>query len=125
MLFQFLPDQNVNKERVIDFLVELLRHYRRGRLIIIWDHLSAHIAALVNAFLEASPRLERHYLPAYAPELNPVEYVWTQLKVHELANFAPANAEELHRKAKEKAMALQDRQDLIQSFLDHCPLAFD
>jgi hypothetical protein len=28
-------------------------------------------------------------LPAYAPELNPVEYIWGYWKHHELPNFCP------------------------------------
>ena len=28
-------------------------------------------------------------LPAYVPELNPVEYIWVYLKQHELANVCP------------------------------------
>jgi transposase len=35
-------------------------------------------------------------LPAYAPELNPVEYLWAWLKRHALANFCPETLDELH-----------------------------
>lgn len=34
-------------------------------------------------------RLVLEYLPAYAPELNPVEYIWGYWKRHELPNFCP------------------------------------
>ncbi len=125
LLFRFLPGQNVNKERSKEFLEELQREVPRKKLLIIWDRLSAHVSALVNALIEASPRLERHYLPPYAPELNPVEYVWDHLKYHALANYTPATVEDLHRRAEEKSKTLQGRQDLIRSFLAHCPLAFD
>ena len=125
LLFRFLPAQNVNKERVAEFLGSLLREVRRKKMLIIWDRLSAHVSGLVKAAIEASPRREQHFLPAYAPELNPVEYGWNHLKAHALAHYTPATVEELYRKAEEKSSALQNRQDLIQSFLAHCPLAFD
>jgi transposase len=35
-------------------------------------------------------KMEAFYLPAYAPELNPAEYIWAHLKQHELANLCPA-----------------------------------
>ncbi len=125
LLFRFLAGQNVNKERVAEFLGSLLREVRRKKMLIIWDRLSAHVSGLVKALIEASPRLEQHYLPAYAPELNPVEYVWQHLKYHALADYTPATVEELLRKAEEKSKRLQERQDLLHSILAHCPLAFD
>ncbi len=115
----------MNKERVKAFLESLLREVPRRKMIILWDRLSAHVSALVKTVIEATPRLEQHYLPAYAPELNPVEYVWQHLKYHALADYTPATVEELYRKAQEESNALQGRQDLIRSFLAHCPLAFD
>ncbi len=125
LLFRFLPGQNVNKERVKEYLQALLRQYPRRKLLVIWDRLSAHVSTLVKEFILSEPRLEQDYLPAYAPELNPVEYVWQRLKYRDLANYTPATVEELYQKAQEKSNALQSRQDLIQSFLDHCPLTFD
>lgn len=125
LLFRFLPGQNVNKERAKEFLEELLREVPRKKIVILWDRLSAHVSDLVKQVIEATPRLERHYLPPYTPELNPVEYVWQRLKYQDLANYTPATVDELHRKAEEKSKALQNRQDLIRSFLAHCPLAFD
>ena len=34
-------------------------------------------------------RLWLEFLPAYAPELNPVEYLWSHWKQHKLPNFRP------------------------------------
>jgi len=36
-------------------------------------------------------RLWLEFLPAYAPELNPVEYLWSHWKQHELPNFCPTS----------------------------------
>jgi transposase len=48
----------------------------------------------------ASRRLQTALLPAYAPELNPVEQLWNHLKWAKLANDASADSTELHDKLK-------------------------
>ena len=48
-----------------------------GRLLVIWDGLPAHRSRLVQHWVAGQrARLELERLPAYAPELNPVEYLW-------------------------------------------------
>ena len=47
------------------------------KLLIIWDRLQAHKSKLVRAFVEqGNGDIALEYLPAYAPELNPVECIW-------------------------------------------------
>ncbi len=50
---------NVNAERLVEYLRALLRHLR-GPLILIWDRLNVHRAALVRALLRRHPRLLHH-----------------------------------------------------------------
>ena len=40
------------------------------------------------------------YLPGYAPELNPVEYLWSHWKQHELPNFCPTTFGQLSDSAR-------------------------
>jgi transposase len=57
-------------------VVIILRHFQRhvpGPLVIIWDRLNAHRAKVVKAHVEAHPEIEVHWLPPYAPDLNPEE----------------------------------------------------
>ena len=62
-----------------------------GKLLVVWDGLPAHRARLVTEFIRAQRgRLALEWLPGYAPELNPVEYIWGYWKHHELPNFCPA-----------------------------------
>jgi len=61
-----------------------------------WDGLPQHRARLVTEFIRAQrSRLAIERLPAYAPELNPVEYIWGYWKHHELPNFCPRDFGEL------------------------------
>jgi len=60
------------------------------------DGLRQHHSRLVREFVAAQEgRLELEFLPAYAPELNPVEYIWGHLKHHELPNFCARNLSDL------------------------------
>ena len=71
------------------------------------SHLVRHYLELINGNIV----VER--LPAYAPELNPVEYLWASLKRDALANFCPDTLDELHRGARSKVKSAQHRSSII------------
>ena len=74
----------IGQVEVIDFLKALLRHIDKP-LLIVWDRLPAHRSRLVREFIELSEgHIVMEYLPPYAPELNPVEYIWSYWKHHVL-----------------------------------------
>lgn len=81
-------DHAINSNDVIAFLEHLLREVP-GRLVIIWDGSPIHRSHVIKEFLAngASQRLHLERLPAYAPELNPDEGIWQQLKGVELRNL--------------------------------------
>jgi transposase len=88
--FRLFPG-SIRGPQVVEFLKALRRHIRH-RLLIIWDGLRAHKSRLVQAYLEAQRGgVQVEFLPAYAPELNPVEYLWGYLKAHEVSNLCVAN----------------------------------
>jgi len=78
---------------ILGFLQRLLRQYR-GPIILLWDSAGVHIRRAVLDFIATHPRLELVVFPKYAPELNPVEYLWGQV-THFLAGRAPRNLAEL------------------------------
>lgn len=77
------------------FLAKLLRTIP-GPIVLVWDNHPIHRRRLVTAFIEAHPRLHAFHFPTYAPELNPVEGLWTQSK-EATAGRAPHHIRELHR----------------------------
>jgi len=95
LYFRSAPDQYFTQDTVAAFVRHLLRHLR-GRVILVWDGWSGHRGPAIRAVCAAHPRLELVSLPAYAPELNPVEHLWTHLKWGELCNFAPHDTAELN-----------------------------
>jgi transposase len=88
------PKDYFNAERVVRFLRDLLRHLR-GKVIVVWDRGSNHKGPAVRKFLARNERLSLEYLPAYAPDLNPVEAVWSWLKYGKLLNFVPEDVRDL------------------------------
>jgi len=75
----------------------LLPELRRTRpdAVLVLDNLRAHKTAAVRGLLDRSGFLYR-YLPAYSPDLNPIEPAWSKLKA-ELRRVAARTAEALHR----------------------------
>jgi transposase len=85
--------KNIFQEEVYDFLRYLLRHLR-GHVIVVWDNASIHDRKSLSDPLRKYPRLHLEYLPAYAPQLNPVEAAWSAAKLP-LANGKPEDIYDL------------------------------
>lgn len=87
---------NLCSEHTIVFLKQLLRLIP-GKIVLVWDNHKIHISPLTEEFIQKYPCLQVYRFPTCAPELNPVEFVWTQISEHN-AGFAPQNILELcHR----------------------------
>jgi putative transposase len=95
------------------FLQHLLRHLR-GPIDLLWDRGPIHRRREVQAFLADHPRLHVHYFPAYAPELNPAEYIWAQAD-QALANGAPDNLADLRQRLDSAIRRLRRSRHLLWS----------
>lgn len=110
-----LHEGAVRKEEVVAFLRALEAHDRR-RLLILWDSSRPHHSRLVRDYVDATEgAIQIEFLPPYAPELNPVEYLWAWLKRHALANFCPDTLTELQQTARGKLKSAQRRSTIIAS----------
>jgi len=81
--------------------VAFLEHVGRevgGPVQVVWDRSPIHRRAEVGEFLAAvgDDGLAVEFLPAYAPDLNPVEWLWGHLKQVEMRNLVCVDLEELH-----------------------------
>ena len=113
----------VDRGQVVDFLGQLLRHLK-GKLLVLWDGLSGHKARLTKAFIAAQGgRLVTEQLPAYAPELNPVEYIWGYWKKHELPNFCPHDFAQLSYAARRALRRMRRRPRLVRAFWKQAQLS--
>ena len=80
--------RNVRAPDLIRYL-RALHQQHRGPLIVVLDRLNAHRSAVRRLQERGASWLTVEWLPAYAPELNPVEALWSHAKYSALANFAP------------------------------------
>ena len=92
-LYYLLYFDNIGQEEVCRFLRELLRHLR-GPVIVLLDNSSTHHGEPLHHLLRRHPRLHIEHFPAYAPDLNPDEGVWSLAK-QQLANSCPKDVAEL------------------------------
>jgi transposase len=102
----------------ISFLEALIRDVR-GFIVLVLDRHPAHVAAATRRWLLAHrDRIEVHTLPAYAPDMNPDEHVWSYLKG--LFRHEPLNGDEKLVDAVESAMEdiAADRK-IVRSFFNH------
>ena len=95
------------------FLRQLLRH-QRGKILLVWDRSPIHRGSEVRALLAAHPRLKIEELPAYAPELNPVEVIWSHLKFGKLSNLTAQDVDELELILNRELKKLERNQKLLK-----------
>jgi transposase len=95
------------------FLRALLKHLR-GPMVLLWDGGTIHRRKEVTQFIVRHPRLQIERFPAYAPELNPAEYVWNQTD-RALANSAPEDLSALSRLLRCSERKLQGSKKLLWS----------
>lgn len=113
----------VRAPQAVEFLAELRRQVR-GKLLVIWDGLAVHRSRHVSQWVGRSGgAVTLARLPAYAPELNPVEYVWGHLKKHALANFCPKDFAQLGREARRALRRAQRRPSLVRAFWHQAELS--
>ena len=123
LYFSTLPDGFFTAEAVVEFLRDLLRHLR-GKVVVLWDGGPNHKGPLIRAFLRRNRRLTLERLPAYAPDLNPVEVVWSWLKYGQLANYVPDGIPELDEEIADRLIELKCDPDLLRSLWDGSDLPF-
>jgi hypothetical protein len=87
--FAFERQASFDGSHILAFLQALVRSLRCP-VVLVWDRRQAHRGQPVKGWLAANGhRIHAELLPAYAPELNPVELIWGYAKTNPLANFAP------------------------------------
>lgn len=122
VLLLFQPGA-VRTPGVLRFLRHLRRH-TRGRTVLLWDGLHAHRAAPVTQWLAQNSHWLKAEgrLPAYAPELNPVEGLWGWPKGNCLANVCTDDLGPVPR-VRCGARRVRRRPALLRGFLAHAALS--
>jgi transposase len=99
LLISYRPG-TIENPNIIHFLQHLRRHIR-GRILLFGDGSGIHRSATTKQWVEGNYRwLAVFRLPAYAPELNPVEGLWSSLKTKDLAHVNDGDLTTLHGRAR-------------------------
>ena len=112
------------KSRQIPKYLATVRWYLNGkRLILLWDQLTAHRSQLVQRYVaQQKAWLMTEFLPPYAPELNPTEYLWAYVSNTDMANYSADYLGQIRRQVHKAAGRARSRQDVGRGFLKHAGL---
>jgi transposase len=105
-----------NAERFVEFLQDFLKT-RRGKVYLVVDGHPSHRAKKVQKFVQSTGgRLELHFLPPYAPDLNPDEFVWQYAKTNGVAKKPLKRGESLRERVEADLDFIGKNKSLIRSF---------
>lgn len=109
---------SVRKEDTVHTLKHLALHIK-GTIALLWDGLAQHRARVVRDFLHTHRKrfviVER--FPAYAPELNPQEYIWASSKTKDFAGYVPEEESDLLHRARKSIKRIQRTPDILRGAL--------
>jgi putative transposase len=127
LVFQIKPGA-YNTDALIEFLTDLHHHLDADsgsdKVTLIWDGLPSHRSRQMTTWITSQRswlRVER--LPGYAPDLNPVEMLWGNIKNTELANLCPDTIGQAHDAAQAGLERAGTDYDLCHAFLTHTGLS--
>lgn len=119
LVFQLRPGA-YNGETLIDFLTDLHRLEAGRAVLLLWDGLPAHRSRCMTDWLHSQRSwLSVERLPGYAPELNPTEQVWGNVKSTELANLCADTIGQVAAIAEDGLDRVSSDATLCFGFLHH------
>lgn len=118
--FQIHAD-NIRTDEVVEFIRQLRQQIQRP-LIICWDRWAVHRSAAKRIAQSRLQNIGFEWLPAYAPELNPVEPRWSHTKYSDLANFVPHDVSHLKRNIRSSLKKQLTNHQLKLSFFKSAQL---
>jgi transposase len=106
----------LNAESFVAFLQNFMKG-RSGKVFLVVDGHPAHKANVVKRYVQSlKGRLELHFLPPYAPDLNPDEFVWSHMKSNGVSKKPLKKNESLRERVEHDLANLQQNRKLVRSF---------
>lgn len=114
-----LYEENINAQRFIDFLERVIESSTK-KIFLIVDNLKVHHAKIVQEWTENhKDQIELFFLPPYAPEHNPDEYLNQDFKRNANKDKIPRNVEELKENTRIFMEALQKNPERVAGYFKH------
>ena len=114
-LYVRFQQANFKTPDVAKFLRALLRHLP-GHVVLLWDQAQIHRGPAVRQLRRDYPRLHVEWFPGYAPELNPVEWIWEDFKGH-TANSLLQDKQDIRVSLHNNSRRVRRSQDRLRSFV--------
>ncbi|WP_081974058.1 transposase [Kitasatospora phosalacinea] len=111
-------------ERDFIALVDGVHQLVKAPIVLVWDRLNTHVSRAMRELVDQRAWLTVFLLPAYSPDLNPVEWVWAHVK-HSLANLAVMALDRLEALVRNRLKRLQYRPDTLDGFIAGTGLTLD
>jgi transposase len=106
----------LNATRFVEFLKDF-RKGGRGRVFLVVDGHPSHRAKVVASYVQqCGGQLELHFLPPYAPDLNPDEFVWQYAKTNGVGKRPLKQNESLKARVAQDLAAIKAKPKLVKSF---------
>ena len=116
--------KTMNQQRLIQFMERLIRATER-KIFLILDNLRVHHGKLVAAWLQKhTEKIEVFFLPSYAPEYNPDEYLNHALKISVHSGQLPYTTEDISHKIRSFMRKLQHNPTIVSNFFRHPLLSY-
>lgn len=108
---------SVKHDTIISYIKQIRKHVK-GKFYLLWDGLPAHRAADVRTFLKTQKHwLKVYRFPAYAPELNPPEYLFSSMKAKDLPNLPAKGMAHLKKRITSANHRIGGKSKSLLSFL--------
>ncbi|WUS68904.1 transposase [Kitasatospora sp. NBC_01246] len=111
-------------ERDFIALIDGVHHLVKAPIVLVWDRLNTHVSHAMRDLIAERAWLTVFLLPAYSPDLNPVEWVWAHVK-HSLANLAVMALDRLEAIVRNRLKRLQYRPESLDGFIAGTGLTLD
>lgn len=117
-LFFRMQPGSMDKHDFVKLLKDLKTEMKNKKLLLIWDRLPAHRSKIVIDHIAAEKSwLRVKYYPAYAPELSPVEFMWSAMKGRDLAQVPPKGLRHLQGLVRRSVKRIRSDTLLLKGFL--------
>jgi transposase len=116
-LMFYMQPQSIKSQDIIAFL-EALHQQIDGKIVLIWDSFTCHRSKIVKEHIASCRdwlRVER--FPVYAPELNPVEYLFSSVKGKDTANLCAVSVDHIAHKLMAAVDRISSSAKLLYGFL--------
>jgi len=119
-----LYEDSMNQQRLIQFMDRLIRTSSR-KIFLILDNLKVHHGKKTAAWVERHrDKIELFFLPPYAPESNPDEYLNHALKLSVHSGTLPQTKRDIRHKAASFLRTLQHHPDKVSAFFQHNQISY-